>query len=363
MIFFTSVSRHVQAVHKDLSVVKKTTKKNHLCPVCGKAFVSQFKVRRHMIVHDTELKTGLQKNWSRNYFVCTDCNRKFHTETTFKRHELVCDMLQKSLIQWSDDHDFFCVICSHIFKSNDEMIEHMKKHDSNSVHTCVACPEVTLSHTDMIRHGKYHEENAIYRCCACQKLFPNGEEIVKHLLRNHKDYKPWQCLTCEKGFFDKFKLKQHEMTHDPSSAKQYLCEYCDHRPFAQLDYLNCHIRRKHSGSKPYCCSYCPKQFVFQHDLKIHLTTHNGDKKHICKICQASFTKAWSLKQHLTLHETPASPISCQICDFVGNSKRELRSHMDSHDNIKDFNLCFIESGAEDQSEVDTFGLVEIPGSY
>lgn len=270
--FILLVNRHVQAVHKNQMSPKKFIKKNHRCNICNKAFVSQFKVRRHMIVHDTELKMGLQKNWSRNYFLCESCNKKFHTQTTFDRHMLICDLLQKSLIERPLNHEYICVICAQIFASHDDMIDHMRLHPQSD-HMCVMCPDMNFPLNDMIRHGKYHDENVVYRCCVCQKAYPNGEEIVTHMLR-HKEYKPFSCNECGKSFFDKYKLRQHLNTHDPNVPKNFICEFCQ-RAFAAQDYLNCHIRRKHSDSKPHLCTFCTKSFAFLHDLNLHLSVHTG----------------------------------------------------------------------------------------
>lgn len=119
------------------------------------------------------------------------------------------------------------------------------------------------------------------------------------------------------------------LTHDPDTKKNYICEFCQ-KSFGQLDYLNCHIRRKHSSVKPYSCQFCPKQFAFLHDLNLHLANHTGNKKHMCLICNATFTKAWSLKQHMTLHEVSPTPNKCKNCDFKAASKSELKVHYTSH---------------------------------
>lgn len=268
-----SVNRHVIAVHRNATSPRKDIKKNHHCNICGKAFVSQFKVRRHMVVHDTELKMGLQKNWSRNYFLCEACNKKFHTQSTFDRHKLICELLQESIIERPPDHEYFCVICASVFSTHDEMVEHMKSHTANENQVCVACPNVSLNINEMIRHGKYHEENVTYQCSLCRKMYPNGEEIVTHLLR-HKQYKPFDCRVCGKAFFDKYKLRQHLNTHDPNVAKNFICEYCQ-KAFAAQDYLTCHVRRKHSNVKPFLCTFCPKSFAFVHDLNLHVSNHTG----------------------------------------------------------------------------------------
>lgn len=231
-----------------------------------------------MVVHDNELKIGLQKNWSKNvFFYCESCRKKFNTQTTFDRHLLICELLQKSSIERPRDHVYFCAICYQSYQSHDEMTDHIKSHPSKD-YRCVACCGAPQPFNDIIRHGRYHEENVTYRCCFCQKTFPNGEEIIMHLLR-HKDYKPFSCDECGKSFFDKYKLRQHLNTHDPNAPKNFVCEFCE-KTFGALDYLNCHIRRKHSTVKPYQCSYCKKAFAFVHDLNLHSGIHTGKRNFV-----------------------------------------------------------------------------------
>lgn len=222
-----------------------------------------------MVVHDTELKTGYQKNWTRNYFECDSCNRKFHTIATFERHSIVCEMLQDSLITRPDKYEYYCVICAQIFLSADDMMEHMRIHDVQEEYNCILCQETFTTLPDIIRHGKNHEENAVHRCVKCVKFFGTGDDIVTHLLR-HQGYKPHQCPECDRRFFDKYKLKAHMLTHFPDYEKSYVCEFCS-QSFAQQDYLVCHIRRRHSTEKPYHCTWCPKKFSFLREFKKSLS--------------------------------------------------------------------------------------------
>lgn len=93
-------------------------------------------------------------------------------------------MLLKSTIERNKGYQFVCIICSENFTEHDEMVDHMKNvHDQHTEHTCQFCPEVTGSLQEIIKHGRYHEENVTHKCCICEKIFPNGDEIVVHLLR------------------------------------------------------------------------------------------------------------------------------------------------------------------------------------
>lgn len=335
-----------------------------------------------MVVHDTELKTGLQKNWTRNYLMCQRCSRKFHTNTTYGRHTIICDRLMKSNLSRPENYQYKCVMCLDNFKQHDDMVDHMKNfhhQQGDQQIVCMLCSNFTGIVSDMIRHGRNHEENATYRCCDCGKFFPNGDEIYIHLLR-HANYKPYECTHegCSKRFFDRYKLRNHLATHDPNVEKKYICDECQ-RPFTQLEYLNCHKRRKHSTIKPYSCNFCTKAFAFHHDLNLHLTVHTGNKKHVCNICEASFTKAWSLKQHLTTHETGASQLHCNECNYSTISKAQLQKHMQSHNKVKYLcEECELEFKTENELKFhideahqsqysymdgDPYSLVEIPTSY
>lgn len=258
-------------MHKNLEQPKKTIKKNHFCEICGKAFVSQFKVRRHFVVHDTELRTGLQKSWKRNCLSCELCQKIFHNQTTFERHKLICDLLRKSLIDRPEDYEYICSVCARIYATHDEMMGCLKTHPLQKEPACVMCPGIDIQ--DIVKHCRNHDENATHKCCICEKLFPSGDEITIHLLR-HKEYRPFSCSECGKSFYEKYKLRQHLKTHDPNAPKNFSCTFCK-RAFAAADYLNCHIRRKHSDVKPFTCTHCDKTFAFLHDLKLHETNHNG----------------------------------------------------------------------------------------
>lgn len=265
------VTRHKEAVHKNLEQPKKNIKKNHFCEICGKAFVSQFKVRRHFVVHDTELRTGLQKSWTRNFLTCELCEKTFHNQKTLDRHKLICEMLKSSLIDRPEDYEYICSVCARIFATHDEMMGCLKAHTVQKESTCVMCPGIVIN--DIVKHGRNHDENAVYKCCVCHKLYPPGDEIIIHLLR-HKEYRPFTCSECGKSFYEKYKLRQHLKTHDPNAPKPFSCTFCK-KSFAALDYLNCHVRRKHSEAKPFPCTVCDKSFAFLHDLKLHSTNHTG----------------------------------------------------------------------------------------
>lgn len=389
-IILILVNRHVVAVHRDLNRPKKNIKKNHTCPICNKAFVSNFKVRRHMVVHDTEMKTGLQKNWTRNYHMCPKCDRKFHTRGTYDRHSIICDRLRKSDLKRPAGYEFKCVMCLEAFKQHDDMADHMKNmhhQEGDQQLMCMICSDYTGIVPELIKHGRNHEENCTYKCCDCGKYFPNGDEVYTHLLR-HANYKPFECSHegCKKRFFDRYKLKTHMLIHDPNTEAKFICDECQ-RPFTQLEYLNCHIRRRHSKVKPYSCTFCTKSFAFTHDLSLHLTVHTGNKKHICPVCDASFTKAWSLKQHMMQHEVNPAKFQCPDCNYSSISKTHLQKHMELHTNNMNDTItyiceeCDIEFKAEeelkfhleethqneytfmDANSSDPYSLVEIPTNY
>jgi uncharacterized Zn-finger protein len=64
--------------------------------------------------------------------------------------------------------------------------------------------------------------------------------------------------------------------------------------------LHAHIKI-HSDGKPFVCVVCNAGFYQKIDLKVHTLTHTDDKIHECTFCKKTFKQAAHLKYHLHTH--------------------------------------------------------------
>ncbi|XP_057706676.1 zinc finger protein 391-like isoform X1 [Corythoichthys intestinalis] len=147
--------------------------------------------------------------------------------------------------------------------------------------------------------------------------------------------KAFACTLCDKRFFQKTSLKNHQHTH--TGEKPFACTLCDKRFYCKA-YLELH-QRTHSGKKPFPCSLCDKSFSWKHRLKKHIRTHNGEKPFGCTICGKRFTKKGSLVMHDRIH-TGEKPFACSLCDKRFYTKSDLERHKRTHTGEKPFACSF-----------------------
>ncbi|XP_054876626.1 zinc finger protein 436-like [Poeciliopsis prolifica] len=167
-------------------------------------------------------------------------------------------------------------------------------------------------------------------CRVCGKAFKSQYNMLRHL-REHSGEKPLRCKICGKVFVQTCHLKEHLQMH--TGVKPFSCETCG-KSFTRKSSLKVH-RKAHTGDKPYSCETCGKRFSRSFCLKVHRKTHTGVKPFSCEICGKSFREKWYLKFHIKTH-TVEQPYSCQACDESFNSMNELVCHQKVHKPVRGF---------------------------
>ena len=84
----------------------------------------------------------------------------------------------------------------------------------------------------------------ILYCCPygdCKKEYKSKFNLKRHVQFKHLSLKPFNCPTCERTFFSKQNLFEHQFIH--TGEKPYNCQVCLMR-FRQASLLSLH-RRKH----------------------------------------------------------------------------------------------------------------------
>uniref|UniRef100_A0A2M4ASV1 C2h2-type zn-finger protein n=1 Tax=Anopheles triannulatus TaxID=58253 RepID=A0A2M4ASV1_9DIPT len=254
------------------------------CPKCGKEFLNERKMRRHMRIHSSE-----------QYHQCSQCEKAFAD------------------------------------KSN--LTKHMRKHTGelrnlkNKPHLCAECGKSFKYSTSLSRHKRLHSKRNVFTCEVCHKYYAEQQTLVNHM-RTHTNEKPYSCSICDKQFAQKPNLDRHELTH--TGVKPYACDLCDKR-FTQKSYLIVH-KRIHTEEKPFQCASCSMAFVSQNSLQKHQRTPCSDRPFACTRCSISFRYKSSLRRHRRSHKD--GEYSCRICTMSFRHSTKLANHMSiRHPNV------------------------------
>ena len=172
---------------------------------------------------------------------------------------------------------FSCKFCDKSFLQVNEVIEHIRIHNSIS--------EVE----DLRKQLKYLktqvEELQMKLKSSQSKMAPSTNEkmkpksthdainLEKMKIKGKKDY---QCGSCKKTFTSTYKLERHGKIHETKSGtneviKEFKCHICD-KGFIMEDYVRRHIKSVHD-EKQHKCNLCD----YKTSSKPHLTRHRKSK--------------------------------------------------------------------------------------
>lgn len=162
------------------------------------------------------------------------------------------------------------------------------------------------------------------------------EEIkaIAQFKKRKKDENVEECLSCNKIFPTKKKLKNHiARIHKPDfkdgKDKRTICAYCG-KILKGNNHLNFHIKVKHLQLTKYKCDLCDFSSYGKYEIRSHLIIHHlpleARKQYPCDECNSILTTRMSLKIHKTHKHSDSRPHYC----FCGKSfalKETLKSHI------------------------------------
>ncbi|XP_046388967.1 PR domain zinc finger protein 10-like isoform X2 [Ischnura elegans] len=273
--------------------------KPHKCELCYKAFASEDRLQKHMLVHGTEESKPLQ---------CDVCYKRFLNNSALACHIKV----------HTEEKTFECPICREIFYQVLALKEHVHVHCHEGVFTCPHCGKVCEDYNLIRKHVRTFHSDRRFPCSVCEKVFPRPDKLKLHMLR-HSDHREFLCANCGKQFKRKDKLKEHmKRMHSPEreaklSAKParppnkkkfvpkvsptdyqrfiYKCHACL-VGFKRRGMLVNHLAKRHPDVSPdtvpelnlpilkttrdYYCQYCEKVYKSSSKRKAHiLKNHPG----------------------------------------------------------------------------------------
>lgn len=249
-------------------------------------------------------------------FKCSKCEyqtgKKYTILQHFKRHKEV------------QIHDNICTICGHIFKTSQDLKNHMRSHRRRSrpkPFLCDDCDGCFRHAGELQRHVRYkHTLEKPHKCTICSYAAVERSKLALHM-KCHIGELPHKCPHCTYASNNRSKLKVHLYTH--SGEKPYKCEICNTK-YTQAKNLKSHLKRKHSEkSLEYSCNTCHAVYPTMFTLKQHLRNlHAYVGLQSCTKCDASFTDRYTLNNHVKMHKRRTKS-QCGICQHTTRTKNQV----------------------------------------
>ncbi|CAG9810752.1 unnamed protein product [Chironomus riparius] len=251
----------------------------------------------------------------------------------------------------STSHPFQCKMCMTIFKRKIDMIHHLKSHSEAKFecqrcgmkfkfegyfikHECIACElcNKTFFLKQQLRNHQRIEHDIqmeMYECDLCGKKLRYRHGVLYHMSKTHMKYleDKYGCDVCGK----RFKLKESIRLHIKNHESVIECKLCDKK--VKRVNLNVHMKSVHATERNFKCRICRTSFKTKECLKSHIRTH--EKSFECTECGKRFSNKSHLKEHVEWHKNPDA-YKCKICQKSFAQKYCLKAHVKLHESGHQF---------------------------
>lgn len=259
-------------------LVVHTGKKTYLCPVCGKSFFYRNVLKSHMIYH------------SEKKHKCHLCEKRFHMRHMLQEHIRMSHS--------NNRYNYMCEICGKLCSSSRRFGIHKESHNT------IYCPTCGKSYRNL-RYYKQHlkTHNGMptpkksYICDYCGEKRTLKTLLELHILSKHLNERRYSCKLCDKSFFSKGSLSEHEIVH--SRKKNETCNICS-RILVNRKALILH-NRLHTGERPYPCNMCDEKFLSSSRRLAHIKSKHGERTEYCTLCPSKFYLRSDLNKHMLVH--------------------------------------------------------------
>ena len=167
-----------------------------------------------------------------------------------------------------------------------------------------------------------------------REIIKNTEHLTSHLI-DANDKINYKCTECHISFLTDGELKLHIKDHNLICKNDFNCKLCSMNLRNKHAYEN-HMSENHN--QKFICQTCGNMYDSRRNLRSHLRSHNLIKKYKCtnEGCDKSFRHHHHLTNHLRVH-SKNSPFICNECDQTFRQKYALTLHKKKHE--KDFIEC------------------------
>jgi len=331
------------------------------CDVCHMIFKDNYNLKKHHLTHQTEdgeykcnqcsfvtdqfvnltrhLKMSTHRDKKKtktiNSHECSFCEKAFQSKTRLKMHASIHPEYKGEKIEKT----FKCDICPKAFYESRELERHKNFHDGIKPFSCDLCPYASLTKGRLREHTMIHHPDSlpedmtkIFICDICSKSFGCKSYLTKHISREHRRDKVYNCDQCSYETVQCTAFKEHLRTH--TGERPFACHMCN-KTFIRKSHMNKHIKEVHIGEKNVFCEQCPKTFKTQDQLYQHIVVHTGEKNFHCDVCPKSFGHRGTLANHKLLH-TGEKPWACDVCGLTFRQNGQLNGHKKTHNKNREY---------------------------
>ncbi|XP_013188876.1 zinc finger protein 83-like isoform X1 [Amyelois transitella] len=302
-----------------LTHLKSHSDNPYQCPVCGRCFVQNSHLQRHILCHKV-WPDGLSETTAKNSeadllcYSCSYCSTILSNYTQFRSHLKIHTSLKK----------FKCIQseCECFYDTVESLLNHISLSHKNPTYSCYICVKSFDSLENIAVHYQNHNtlkvdavESKLYKCSQCDATFKRPEKLSLHrLTESHKKI----CLHCNKTFASDKRLRLHLQIH--RKLKSFKCDLCN-SSFLMKKYLTSHML-KH-GDRQFTCSICNYTFKRQDLLQRHMRLHQTKNQLKCPFrdtldCKKEFTRTDKLKLHIKFHTKHESGNAVNLKSASGN---------------------------------------------
>ncbi|XP_061398310.1 zinc finger protein 287-like [Musca vetustissima] len=213
------------ASHRQVHSSRKSSKRNIICALCQRAFLSMKTLTDHLKTRHPDAEK----------FSCDQCGKKFLLEERLQRH-------------MAAHKDLVCTICNKEFTSEPTLKEHMNIHSGACPYLCSECGKAFKFASSLRKHIERHSEISKHHCTQCPRSFKCRSDLNKHA-KNHLGLKPFKCDVCGAKFTRGFNLEQHKRLHSEQSLHK--CNVCN-VTFSTMSHVRRHMRTHVNVDKEEC---------------------------------------------------------------------------------------------------------------